>query len=143
MNISPTTPLSPFCFSYRRGPITTKDQKRHSQERRCTKRYLIFAKAYFEWQEAAGKYLTGTGATRDISARGVFIRSRQSPPLGTDIVVVVTLPSIMGYSSKQSQLGGRGTVTRLIQDQGFVVKVTFRILRAYGPCMGSELKLIG
>jgi len=37
-----------------------------------------------------------------------------------------------GYAPRKSQLRGRGTVVRLVPSEGFVVDVSFRILRA-GP----------
>jgi hypothetical protein len=50
--------------------------------------------------------------------------------VGSDISVVLTLPSMTGYTPKKSQLRGRGTVVRVVPDEGFVVDVSFRILRS-------------
>lgn len=58
-------------------------------------------------------------------------------------MVVVTLPSLMGDTPKKSLLRGRGTVTRVIPGQGFVVEVTFRILKVDRPNIGSGFKIIG
>ena len=120
----------------------TTEELNSSQERRGAKRYAILAKACFEWQEG-GKYFTGTGPTRDISARGAFIRTHRSPPLATDVVVLITLPSLTGHSPKKSQLRGRGTVVRVIPNHGFVVDVAFRILRVSSSPRGAGFGLIG
>lgn len=119
-----------ICFSYKRGPITTHDCNSRSQERRSAHRYSVSADAYFAWQEREGPHFRGAGSTRNISQRGAFIQTPSAPPVGSEISVVLTLPSMSGYTPRKSQLRGRGTVVRVVPSEGFVVDVSFRILRA-------------
>jgi PilZ domain len=131
----------PICFSHKRGPITTHDSTSRSLERRSAHRYAIFADAYFAWQEGEGQYSRGIGSTRNISDRGAFIQAVRIPPVGSGISVVLILPSIRGYTPKKSQLRGRGTVVRVVVSEGFVVEVSFRILRAEPIDVNSDFGL--
>ena len=121
MSLTPVTPKRPY---------TTEDSNCRSEERRSARRYLVSADAYFAWQEGEGRNLNGTGSTRDISDHGAFIQAVRTPAVGSNISVVLTLPNITGHATRKSQLRGRGTVVRVVADTGFVVDVSFRILRA-------------
>ena len=103
---------------------------------------MVSADAYYAWQDREGRYFKGTGSTRDISNRGAFIQALSTPPVGSDISVVLTLPSMMSYTPKKSQLRGRGTVVRVVPEQGFVVDVSFRILRTESADMNAGFGLI-
>jgi len=104
---------------------------------------VVSADAYFAWQEGEGKFFNGTGSTRDISDHGAFIQAVRTPPVGSDISVVLTLPNITGHATRKSQLRGRGTVVRVVPDNGFVVDVSFRILRAEPVDARAGFGLIG
>jgi hypothetical protein len=117
-------------------PGATGPLNRRTPERRKTRRYPIFAKAEFEWQDWNAKHRKDMGSTRDISARAAFICTHRAPALGVDVTVVVALPSLTGGSGTKATLCGRGRVVRIVPNEGFVVEATLRVCRVASPGLG-------
>ena len=59
------------------------------------------------------------------------------------MVLTLTLSVMTGYTPKRSQLRGRGTVVRVVPDEGFVADARFGILRAERAGMKADPGLVG
>jgi hypothetical protein len=65
-------------------------------ERREQTRYGLRAIVDFEWRDAEGVSHRGQGLTRDISIKGMFIRSDSQPPAKTDLHLELSFRSVAG-----------------------------------------------
>jgi hypothetical protein len=64
----------------------------------------------FMWKTHGGSAESGTGMTRDISFKGLFVSSNASPPVGSAIEAKVMLPSSV---SSEIVIRMRATVLRV------------------------------
>ena len=80
-------------------------------EMRSSFRYPVRAPVFFTWSDMKSQLRGGEGLTRDISSRGLFVLSADSPPAGMVVAVEVLLPRLDegGYGLR---IEGRGYVTR-------------------------------
>jgi hypothetical protein len=70
-------------------------------ELRSALRYQLPAAAKFRWEGSAGGLLQGDGITRDISVKGAFIVTPNSPPAGIMLRVEIILPRVRnGHSMR-------------------------------------------
>ncbi len=71
-------------------------------------RYRLGLPVAFSWQSPEGDWRQGTGFTRDISAGGVFLITRATPPQGSAISFEAFLPPVMsGAPTLRWQGAGR------------------------------------
>jgi len=84
--------------------------KTQQEERRKTVRYPINGLVQFQWQTH-----DAIGTTRDIGRGGVFIESDSIPPVGSKLIINVTLPA-ESMSTVTLQLGGIGFVRNMRQE---------------------------
>jgi hypothetical protein len=55
-------------------------------------RYPVRASVLFSWEEERGIHLEGTGVTRDMSTKGVFVYSMVLPPKNAQVDMEVAFP---------------------------------------------------
>jgi PilZ domain len=79
-------------------------------DRRHHKRYHLQATARFSWKDAGGARFEGSGLTRDISEKGVFVLTKHIPPSGTTVRLEVRAPS---HSGSGLLIQSRGQVVRV------------------------------
>jgi len=99
------------------------------REERGMQRFPISARACFLWKGPDDNWYESNGMTQNISARGVFIVTRSSPPLGGTVEITVDIPSVNPNAIAKGQLRGKGVVTRITPDTGFAAEVSFNVLR--------------
>jgi hypothetical protein len=79
-------------------------------ERRKAVRYRLEVPLVFRWQGSERSVLQGDGVTRDISARGAYVRSVTAPPVGALVDVEVYL---LGFREPKSRIKARMVVSRV------------------------------
>jgi hypothetical protein len=57
-------------------------------------RYSVRASVLFSWDEERGIHLEGTGVTRDMSIKGVFVYSMVLPPKNASVDMEVAFPPL-------------------------------------------------
>jgi hypothetical protein len=65
-------------------------------DRREARRFSLNLPVHFFWKSYEGSEEVGTGVTRDISYRGLFVRCDACPPTGNTLQAKVMLPSPEG-----------------------------------------------
>ena len=60
-------------------------------ERRRHERYDLTAPVKFDWKSSNRTHCRGEGVTRNCSARGLFVMTEESPPVGTTVDFEVAL----------------------------------------------------
>jgi hypothetical protein len=100
------------------------------EDNRQTVRYPITGMVQFKWQAVDGQSYHGIGLTRDIGRGGVFIESDSIPPIGSILIVTVTLPA-EPMTTVTLQLAGAGVVRNVRQDSsqtiGFRASAVFHL----------------
>jgi hypothetical protein len=61
---------------------------------RGASRYPVRANVLFSWDEERGIHLEGTGVTRDMSIKGVFVYSMVLPPKNASVAMEVAFPPL-------------------------------------------------
>jgi hypothetical protein len=80
-------------------------------------RFRLSAPVIFEWKYPPGSQHKSVGVTRDVSARGAFVISRECPPVGTTAYLEMFLPPL--HSGAVSlRMCGKGRVRRVEQGAG-------------------------
>jgi len=92
------------------------------EERRKTVRYAISGLVQFQWHTSDGQLHDAIGTTRDIGRGGVFIESDSVPPVGSTLIITVTLPA-ESKSTVALQLGGVGLVRNVRQESCKIIGV--------------------
>ena len=101
-------------------------------DRRRHIRFALKATVSFLWKETGGVELAGTGSTRDISERGVFVLTNTQAPMGTPVRLEIVFQSVVtrdlhmiteGHvirveTSFQSQIGGFAVETKGLNIKG-------------------------
>src|SRR5664279_1827305 len=64
-----------------------------STERRKNVRYPIAGAVSMHWRTAEGPWREAGGTTRNIGKSGVFVECEDSPPVGSRLELVITLPT--------------------------------------------------
>ena len=79
---------------------------------RSARRYELSAPVSFSWSIRGGPVQTAEGLTREISHRGVWIWTKNCPPVEALIQMTVSLPRINGSVCAMS-IAGEGIVVRV------------------------------
>ena len=106
------------------------DSKTQQAERRKTVRYPSNGLVQFQWHARGGQTHDAIGTTRDIGKGGVFIESDSIPPVGSALIITVTLPA-ESITNVPLQLGGAGVVRNVRQEScqtiGFGASAVFHV----------------
>jgi hypothetical protein len=81
-------------------------------ELRKVNRYRLSAPVFFYWAPQQGSAQSGQGTTRDINSYGVYVQTRELPPVGVLIQMDILLPKL-AYSGLGMHLTGEGIVLRV------------------------------
>jgi len=82
------------------------------RERRGSKRFRLHLPVVFSWRDSAGTVQSGEGSTGNISGRGIYVRTKVAPPLGTTVEMNVFLPQ-SAYCLRAGEIHAKGQVTRI------------------------------
>lgn len=82
------------------------------KERRGSKRFRLYLAVVFSWRDAQGTVRSGEGTSFDISSRGIYVRTKFAPPLGTSVEMNVFLPQA-AYEIRAAEIHAKGQVTRI------------------------------
>lgn len=89
-------------------------------ERRRSKRFRLRLAVVFSWRDAQGMVQSGEGSSFDISSRGIYVRTKMAPPVGTSVEMNVFLPQ-PANDIRAAEIQAKGHVTRI--DQGSLAQV--------------------
>jgi hypothetical protein len=67
-------------------------------ERRQHKRYDLQTPLSFSWKSARGVRYRREGLLRNISGGGVFVATREAPPVGSEVRFCVSIRSLLAWS---------------------------------------------
>jgi len=84
-------------------------------ERRGSKRFRLRLAVVFSWRDTQGIVQSGEGSSSNISSRGIYVRTKMAPPVGTVVEMAVFLPQ-PAYDIRAAEIHAKGRVTRI--DQG-------------------------
>jgi hypothetical protein len=84
-------------------------------ERRGENRYPLSLPVVFSWQDENGKVLGGTGRSRDIGLRGVYVQSQVIPAEGTSVEIDIYLPRMTNWL-RLLEYHAKGRVVRIEKD---------------------------
>lgn len=84
-------------------------------QRRAAVRYKLRLPVLFHWND--GKEHTEGGFTIDVALDGALILSSKCPPVGSDVRIVVLIPS-PDQSGEELRIECIGKVTRLVEQPG-------------------------
>ena len=80
-------------------------------------RFRLSAPVIFEWKDPPDNQHKGIAVTRDVSARGAFVISRECPPVGTTAYLEMFLPPLHSGAASL-RMCGKGRVLRVEQGAG-------------------------
>lgn len=86
----------------------------HKKPRGSAVRYSCQLPVIFNWQEEGLR--SGAGFTRNVSRDGAFIQSAVSPPVGSDVVVEILIPSPQ-EAGKQLRVQCTGKVNQVVRQR--------------------------
>lgn len=89
-------------------------------DHRSVRRYHVALPVTYFWGSGTN-FFEGSGTTRDLSIRGVYILTTEVVPLGCDLFLKMSVPGIR-KGSKGSEMQGSGRVVRPEVD-GFAAEV--------------------
>lgn len=81
-------------------------------ERRSSKRYRLRLTVVFSWRDTHGIVQSSEGSTCNISSRGIYVRTKLPPPVGTAVEMNVFLPQ-PSYDIRAAEIRAKGQVTRI------------------------------
>jgi hypothetical protein len=84
-------------------------------ERRGSKRFRLRLAVVFSWRDTQGIVQSSEGSSSNISSRGIYVRTKLAPPVGTAVEMNVFLPQ-PAYNIRAAEIHAKGQVTRI--DQG-------------------------
>ena len=94
-----------------RNAAVMKENK-NIRERRGSKRFRLRLAVVFSWRDTQGIVQSGEGASRNISSRGIYVRTKLAPPVGTAVEMNVFLPQ-PAYDIRAAEIHAKGQVTRI------------------------------
>src|SRR5260370_1858381 len=94
--------------------------KESTTERRGSRRFRLRLAVVFCWRDAQGMVQSGEGSSCNISSRGVYVRTKVAPPVGTSVEMNVFLPQ-PAYDINAAEIHAKGHVIRI--DQGSLAQV--------------------
>ena len=98
-------------------------------------RYPVRARVLFSWNEERGIHLEGTGVTRDMSTKGVFVYSMVLPPKNASVDMEVAFPPLR-ENAPPVRIHVRGRIVRTESNRvdpvhaGFAITSESTILRS-------------
>ena len=95
--------------------VNSNSEDRRGSERRRGSRYPLNLPVVFSWQDVNGKTVGGTGLSRDISLRGVYVQSQVIPAEGASVEIDVFLPRITNWL-RLLEYHAKGRVVRIEKD---------------------------
>lgn len=108
--------------------LLPQEARKPEEDRRANKRYRVSARARFRWQNSAGKWISSTGVTRDMSVAGAYILCSNVPDIRSAIELQVAVTPLHQGPTKAS-LFGRGFVTRTNTGAGFAAELVLQLFR--------------
>lgn len=109
--------------------LLDREETQAQRERRARKRYLVSARVRFRWKNAAGKWISTSGVTRDVSVAGAYILCPNVPDLSAAVEVQVAVTPLAQVRSK-AFLYGKGFVTRTNVGVGFAAELILQLFRS-------------
>jgi hypothetical protein len=94
--------------------------KESTTERRGSRRFRLRLAVVFSWRDAQGMVQSSEGSSCNISSRGVYVRTKMAPPVGTSVEMNVFLPQ-PAYDIHAAEIHAKGHVIRI--DQGSLAQV--------------------
>jgi len=95
-------------------------QTESTEERRGSKRLRLRRAVVFSWRDTRGIVQSSEGLSCDISSRGIYVRTKLAPPVGTAVEMNVFLPE-PAYDIRAAEIHAKGQVTRI--DQGTLAQM--------------------
>jgi len=95
-------------------------QTESTEERRGSKRFRLRLAVVFSWRDTRGIVQSSEGLSCDISSRGIYVRTKLAPPVGTAVEMNVFLPE-PAYDIRAAEIHAKGQVTRI--DQGTLAQM--------------------
>jgi hypothetical protein len=86
-------------------------------ERRGATRFRLRLAVVFSWRDEQGIVQGSEGWSRDLSSRGIYVRSDMVPPVGAAVEMNVFLPE-PGYQIRAAELHAKGLVVRIDRRAG-------------------------
>lgn len=93
-------------------------------DRRVRLRFDLTAPVKYSWTDLTGRH-HGTGCTRDVSERGIFIVTDTLPPMGATVHFEVSFPF---RDESQIQMRAQGRVVRVDSESGTATERGFATL---------------
>ena len=92
----------------------------------------------------SGKMIERFAQTRDVAAKGVFFACAEAPETGTEVEVLMGIPSVHAASLPAAQLEGWAVVVRRdpihpTDNEGFGVRVALKFLKK--PCLTTKISM--
>ena len=87
------------------------------EDSRKTLRYEVRARAMFHWSDGNGISRESQGFTRDVSPKGAYVFAGECPPRGTQLEMVIDLPSL-GKGSNDIRIRAECRVVRVDEKGG-------------------------
>ncbi len=81
-------------------------------ERRGAARFRLRLAVVFSWRDEYGIVQGSEGWSRDLSSRGIYVRTKIAPPEGSSIEMNVFLPQL-GYEIRTAEIHAKGRVVRI------------------------------
>lgn len=94
-----------------RNAAVMKENK-NIRERRGSKRFRLRLAVVFSWRDTQGIVQSGEGSSTNISSRGIYVRTKLAPPVGTAVEMNVFLPQ-PAYDIRAAEIHAKGQVTRI------------------------------
>lgn len=94
-----------------RNAAVMKENK-NIRERRGSKRFRLRLAVVFSWRDPQGIVQSGEGSSTNISSRGIYVRTKSAPPVGTAVEMNVFLPQ-PAYDIRAAEIHAKGQVTRI------------------------------
>src|SRR5437879_3358942 len=92
-----------------------KSENKNIGERRGSKRFRLRLAVVFSWRDTQGIVQSSEGSSSNIGGRGIYVRTKLAPPVGTAVEMNVFLPQ-PAYDIRAAEIHAKGQVTRI--DQG-------------------------
>jgi PilZ domain len=95
-------------------------QSKSVEERRGSKRFRLRLAVVFSWRDTQGIVQSSEGSSCNISSRGIYVRTKLAPPVGTAVEMNVFLPQL-ACDIRAAEIHAKGHVTRI--DRGTIAQV--------------------
>ena len=96
----------------RNAAVMKKSESKSIGERRGSKRFRLRLAVVFSWRDTHGIVQSSEGSSSNISSRGIYVRTKVAPPVGTAVEMNVFLPQ-PAYDIRAAEIHAKGQVTRI------------------------------